>query len=60
MKVCIPNLLGLTRNALEAIAAGETDAPECEVEGAIYLLTRTDKGCTFPSAVPHTTEETGT
>ena len=38
MKACMGNLWHLTRDELEALAAGEIDAPECEVEGAQLIL----------------------
>ena len=38
MKLCIPALIGLSDEELEAIVEGRVDAQECEVEGAAYLL----------------------
>ena len=42
MNACYGSLQGLSREALERLAAGEGDPPECEVTGAALVLAEMD------------------
>ena len=43
MKACGPRMMGLTICELEAIASGEVEAEECEVETAALILASLDE-----------------
>ena len=50
MKACGAALRGLSREALEAVRDGRTDAPECEVEmAALMLAAQTPTGGDAPA-----------